>query len=326
VDLLALRVFLTRRVPNPVHSELNRLFNLRVHDSERPPDRSELLAGARGCSGLVTMLSDQVDEELLAAAGDGLRVVANYAVGYDNVDVDAATRRGVLVANTPDVLTEATAELAIALMLDLSRRVSEGDRFLRSGERWDWAPTFMLGSSPRGRTVGIVGLGRIGSEVARLGRELGMRVVYTTPGGPRPSPYEWQSLAELLECSDVVSLHCPLLPETRHLIGREELRAMRREAFLVNTARGPIVDEGALVDGLAAGEIAGAALDVFEHEPAVHQGLLGLDNVVLTPHLGSATHETRTAMGMLCVSALKSVLLEGRVPENVVNPQAVSLS
>jgi glyoxylate reductase len=307
-----------------VHSELDLCFDLRVHDSERRPDRSELLAGARRCSGLVTMLSDQVDEELLDAAGDGLRVVANYAVGYDNVDVDAATRRGVLVANTPDVLTEATAELAIALMLDLARRVSEGDRFLRSGERWDWAPTFMLGSSPRGRTLGIVGLGRIGAEVARLGRELGMRVVYTTPGGPRPSAYAWLPLAELLECSDVVSLHCPLLPETRHLIGQEELRAMRRDAFLVNTARGPIVDEDALFEGLAAGEIAGAALDVFEHEPAVHEGLLGLDNVVLTPHLGSATHETRTAMGMLCVSALKSVLLEGRVPENVVNRQAVS--
>jgi glyoxylate reductase len=307
-----------------VQSELNRLFDLRVHDSERPPGRSELLAGARGCSGLLTMLSDQVDEELLAAAGEGLRVVANYAVGYDNVDVDAATRRGILVANTPGVLTEATAELAVALMLDLSRRVCEGDRFLRSGEKWDWAPTFMLGSTLRGRTLGIVGLGRIGSEVGRLGKELGMRIVYTTPGGPRPSPYEWLQLTELLDCADVVSLHCPLLPETRHLIGREELRAMRREAFLVNTARGPVVDEDALVEGLATGEIAGAALDVFEDEPAVHEGLLGVDNVVLTPHLGSATHETRTAMGMLCVSALKSVLLEGRVPENVVNRQAVS--
>jgi glyoxylate reductase len=309
-----------------VHSELERLFDLHVHDSERPPDRPELLAGARGCAGLLTMLTDQVDDELLGAAGDGLRIVANYAVGYDNVDVDAATRRGVLVANTPDVLTEATAELAIGLMLGLSRRMCEGDRFLRSGESWDWAPTFMLGTTLRGRTLGIVGLGRIGSEVGRLGRELGMRVVYTTPGGPRPSPYEWLPLPELLDCSDVVSLHCPLLHETRHLIGREEIRAMGRDAFLVNTARGPIVDEDALVEGLGAGEIAGAALDVFENEPAVHEGLLGLDNVVLTPHLGSATHETRTAMGTLCVSALTSVLLEGRIPENVVNPQAVSLS
>ena len=309
-----------------MHSELERLFDFRVHDSELPPDRLELLAGARGCAGLLTMLSDQVDDELLVAAGDGLRVVANYAVGYDNVDVDAATRRGVLVANTPGVLTEATAELAIALMLSLSRLVCEGDRFLRSRESWNWAPTFMLGSTLRARTLGIVGLGRIGSEVGRLGRELGMRVVYTAPGGPRPSPYEWLPLPELLDCSDVVSLHCPLLPETRHLIGREEIRAMRQDAFLVNTARGPIVDEDALVEGLGAGEIAGAALDVFEHEPAVHEGLLDLDNVVLTPHLGSATHETRTAMGMLCVSALESVLLEGRVPENVVNPQAVSLS
>jgi glyoxylate reductase len=323
---VAHRVFLTRRVPGPVHSELERLFDLRVHDSERPPDRSELLAGAKGCAGLLTMLSDQVDEELLSAAGEGLRVVANYAVGYDNVDVEAATRRGVLVANTPGVLTEATAELAIALMLALSRRVCEGDRFLRSGESWTWAPTFMLGSTLRGRTLGIVGLGRIGSEVGRLGRELGMRVAYTAPGGSRPSPYEWLPLPELLDSSDVVSLHCPLLPETRHLIGREEIRAMRRDAFLVNTARGPIVDEDALVEGLRAGEIAGAALDVFEHEPAVHEGLLDLENVVLTPHLGSATHETRRDMGMLCVSALDSVLVQDRVPENVVNPQAVSLS
>jgi lactate dehydrogenase-like 2-hydroxyacid dehydrogenase len=272
------------------------------------------------------MLTDQVDGELLAAAGDGLRVVANYAVGYDNVDVDAATRRRVLVANTPEVLTEATAELAIALMLALSRRVSEGDRFLRAGAKWNWAPTFMLGSTLRGQTLGVVGLGRIGSEVGRLGRELGMRVVYNAPRGPRPSPYEWVPLDVLLKTSDVVSLHCPLLPETRHLIGRDELRAMRGKAFLINTARGPIVDEEALVEALAAREIAGAALDVFEREPDVRDGLLGLQNVLLTPHLGSATHETRTAMGMLCVSALASVLLEGRVPENVVNPQAVSLS
>jgi glyoxylate reductase len=272
------------------------------------------------------MLTDRVDEELLAAAGDDLRIVANHAVGYDNVDLAAATRRGVLVANTPDVLTQATAELAIALMLALVRRVCDGDRFLRSGPEWDWAPTFMLGSTLRGRTLGIVGLGRIGSEVARLGSELGMSVVYTAPSGPRMSRHEWLSLTELLERSDVVSLHCPLLPETRHLIGRAELQAMGPDSFLVNTARGPIVDEEALAEALGARTIAGAALDVFEREPEVTPGLLGLDNVVLSPHLGSATTETRIAMGMLCVEALESVLVEGCVPENAVNPQAVSLS
>jgi glyoxylate reductase len=315
------RVFLTRRVPGPVHSELERLFDVRAHDSERPPDRSLLLAGAEGCAGLLTMLSDQVDEELLVAAGDGLRVVANYAVGYDNVDVESATRRGVLIANTPGVLTEATAELAIALMLGLSRRVCEGDRFLRSGESWDWAPTFMLGSTLRGRTLGIVGLGRIGSEVGRLGRELGLRVVYTAPGGPRPSPYEWLPLRELLDCSDVVSLHCPLLPETRHLIGREEIRAMRRDAFLVNTARGPIVDEAALAGALRAGEIGAAGLDVFEREPEVHPDLLELDNVTIVPHLGTATVETRVAMGMTAVDNLLAAL-DGCRPPHLLNPDA----
>jgi glyoxylate reductase len=246
------------------------------------------------------MLTDRVDGELLAAAGPQLRVVANYAVGVDNVDLATAAERGVTVSNTPDVLTRATAELTIALVLALLRRVAEGDRFLRRREPWVWSPTFMLGAGLEGKTLGIVGFGRIGREVARLADGLGMRV--------RPGDLD----------ADVVSLHVPLTSETRHLIDEDALRRMRRDAFLVNTSRGPVVDEAALARALREGEIAGAALDVFECEPTIREELLELENVVLTPHLGSATAEARAAMGLLCVDALRAVLLEGRRPANAV--------
>ena len=316
-------VFVSRRVPEPVRAELERLFELAIHDSERPPARAELLAACAGAHGLVTMLTDCVDEELLGAAGPELAVVANYAVGYDNVDLPAATRRGIVVSNTPDVLTAATAEFTVALILDLARRVGEGDRLLRRRAEWVWAPTFMLGETLRGRTVGIVGLGRIGAEVARLCTALGMEVVYTSRRRRQASGLEWLPLDELLGGADVVTLHCPLTPETHHLIDRTALRRMRSDAVLVNTARGPIVDEEALVAALAAGELAGAALDVFEREPQVSERLLDFENVVLAPHLASATRQTREAMGMLCVQALTAVLLEHRSPPNAVNPEAL---
>ena len=318
---MAPRVYASRRVPERVRAELADGFDLALHDSELPPSRAELLAAAAGAEGLVTMLTDAVDAELLDAAGPRLRVVANYAVGYDNVDLAEATRREIVVSNTPGVLTEATAELTVALILALARRVSEGDRFLRRRGRWLWAPTFMLANGVRGRTLGIVGLGRIGSEVARMAEALGMRVVYTNRSGPGASKHEWVSFDELLARADVVTLHCPLTPETRHLIDGDALAAMRAGAVLVNTARGPIVDEAALAEALLRGDLAGAALDVFEHEPAVCEPLLGLENVVLAPHLGSATHETREAMGMLCVGALHAVLLEHGCPPNAVNPE-----
>ena len=311
-------VFLSRRVPQRVRGELERSFELAVHDDEAPPSRRELLEGAAGRDGLVTMLTDRVDAELFDAAGPQLRVVATYAVGVDNIDLDEAARRGIVVANTPDVLTHATAELTLALILTLSRRIVEGDRFVRSGKPWVLSPTFMLSRSARGRTLGVVGLGRIGGEVARLAQAAGMEVVYTARSPKQEAPWRFLPLDGLLSEADVVSLNCPLTPETRHLIGRDELRAMGPDALLVNTARGPIVDEAALAAALAAGDIAGAALDVFEHEPEVHPGLLGLENVVLVPHLGSATVETREAMGLLCVDALRAVLLEGRRPANAV--------
>ena len=262
-----------------------------------------------GVEGIVSMLTTRVDGAFLDRAGPQLRVVANYAVGVNNVDLAAAAERNVVVANTPDVLTKATAELAVGLMLALLRRIAEGDRFVRRREEWLFSLEFMLGSSLAGKRLLVVGPGRIGRETATLAEAFGARPTFAGRG---------DDLHALLAESDVVSLHVPLTPETRHLIDADALRAMPRTAVLVNTARGPIVDERALVDGLRTGEIAGAALDVFEREPEVEEGLLGLENVVLTPHLGSATRDTRIAMGMLCVDALRAVLLEGRRPANAV--------
>ncbi|MGH3328685.1 MAG: 2-hydroxyacid dehydrogenase, partial [Streptomycetales bacterium] len=303
------RVLVSRRVPAAVHRALGESFDLDYHDSERPLPRSELLGRTAGSDGLVTTLTEKVDAELLDAAGPRLHVVANYAVGFDNVDLEAADERDVLVSNTPDVLTTATAEFAVALVMSLLRRVTEGDRFLRRREPWIWAPTMMLGPGLAGRTLGIVGYGRIGREVARLAGALGMNVICTDIATPPAGDREQVSLPRLLDDADIVSLHCPLVPETRHLIGRQELARMRADAFLVNTARGPIVDEQALVDALRAGEIAGAALDVFEAEPRVTDALLEFENVVVTPHLASATQDTREAMGMLCLDALDAVLV-----------------
>ncbi len=288
-------VHLTGPVPEQVHAALAETFGL----AESP----------EGADGILSLLTTTVDGALLDRAGPQLRIVANYGVGVDNVDLDAAHARNVLVANTPDVLTDATAELAITLTLALLRRVAEGDRFLRRRKQWSFSLEFMLGESLRGKTFGVVGPGRIGRATARLAEALGARPVFAGRG---------DDLYALLSTADVVSLHCPLNAETFHLIDRVALERMRPSAVLVNTARGPIVDEAALVVALHEGVIAGAALDVYEREPEITEELLSLENVVLTPHLGSATKETREAMGMLAVSALRTVLIDGRTPPNVV--------
>jgi glyoxylate reductase len=289
----------------------------RVHEAAGVPaeieaelaDAFELVASPSGADGVVVTPAVAVDAAFLDAVGPQLRIVANYAVGLDNLDLDAIQARGIVASNTPGVLTNATAEHALALVLALLRRVVEGDRSLRRRDPWEWGPDFMVGEGLEGKEVLVVGAGRIGSRVAQLAEAHGARATFAGRN---------DDLLAALAQADVVTLHCPLTPETHHLLDARALAAMKPTAVLVNTARGPVVDETALIAALQAGTIAGAALDVFEHEPAVPEELLRLDNVVVTPHIASATREARLAMGRLVVSALRAVLLEGRVPDNAV--------
>ena len=270
-------------------------------DAAGPASHDELVRRIAGKQALVSMVTDTVDRAVIDA-GRELRVIANVAVGYNNVDVAAARERGIVVTNTPDVLTDATADLTMALILAVTRRLGEGERMVRRGDWKGWAFDQLLGMQLRGRQLGIVGWGRIGRGVAARASAFGMTIVHTSR-----SP-DGMPLDRLLSTSDVVSLHVPLTPETRHLIGQPELARMKRSAFLVNTTRGPVVDEAALAWALKNRLISGAALDVYEREPEVHPDLLPLENVVLAPHLGSATTETRTAMADLAVSNALAVL------------------
>jgi glyoxylate reductase len=298
------RFAVTRRIPEPALELLDGAGDLWVSDRDAPLTRDELHQALSGATAAVTLLHDRVDGELLDAAGRQLRCVANVAVGYDNIDLEAATGRGVVVTNTPDVLTEATADLTLGLILMATRRLGEGERTIRGRRPWSWHMFYMLGSGLQGKTLGVVGLGGIGAAVARRALAFGMRIAYAAPRAADDRLEQELDavrlpLDELLAQADIVTLHCPLSEETRHLIDARRLQAMRPTAFLVNAARGPIVDEAALVEALRDGTIAGAALDVFEREPEVEPGLLELENVVLVPHLGSATLETRTAMAVL---------------------------
>jgi glyoxylate reductase len=303
----------TRRLPPAAAEVLEGAGEVWSSPHERALSAGELRERVAGAAALVAMLHDRVDEALLEGAGEALRCVANVAVGYDNIDLEAARRRGVVVTNTPGVLTEATADLALALILMVTRRLGEGERLVRSGREWGWDLEFMLGAGVQGRTLGIVGLGQIGRAVARRAAALGMRIAYAAP---RRAPREVEEelgaerleLGELLAAADVVSLHCPLNAETRHLLDARRLGLMKPTAFLVNAARGPLVDEAALVEALRSGGIAGAALDVYEHEPELEPGLRELDNVVVLPHLGSATRETRAEMALLAARNVAAVL------------------
>lgn len=303
----------TNRLPGRAVEMVREAGEVRIDERETALPRGELLELVQGADAVLTLLHDRVDEELLEAAGPQLRCVANVAVGYDNVDLGAAARRGVVVTNTPGVLDDATADLTMALILAATRRIAEGDRLIRAGQPWTWGMSFMLGSDLRGKLLGIVGLGGIGRRVAERARAFGMRIAYHQR---QEAPAEVAAalaadrlpLEELLERADVLSLHCPLTPETRRLIDAEALRRMKPSAILVNAARGPIVEERALAEALAERRIAAAGLDVYEREPQVEPALLGLENVVLTPHLGSATVETRAAMAELAARNAISVL------------------
>ena len=321
------KIVVTRRIPEPAVELLREAGDVWVSPDDRPLETQELHDAVSGADIAVTLLHDRVDDAFLDAAGDQLRAVCNVAVGFDNIDVPAATKRGVLIANTPAVLTEATADLAMTLILAVTRRIGEGERLIRNREKWSWHMFMLLGMGLQEKTLGVVGMGAIGQALARRAKAFGMEIVYSDA---RPASDEVErelgarrvELDALLETADVVSIHAPLMDSTRHLIDAQALARMKDTAYLVNSARGPIIDEAALVEALRSGQIAGAGLDVYENEPEVDPGLIELDNVVLLPHLGSATIETRTAMGVLAARNALAVL-SGEDPPTPVNPEVL---
>lgn len=316
------RVVVTGKIPAGGLERLKAEHDVTSWDSEDAISREELLAMVVGADAIVSLLTEKIDGELLDAAGPQLKSVSNVAVGYNNIDVPACEQRGVIVTNTPGVLTDATADIAMSLILMATRRLGEGERVIRSQTPWQWGMFYMLGMGLQGRQLGIVGMGQIGIATARRAKAFGMNIAYT-----RRSPLEdhvieeldatFMTMDELIESSDVLSLHCPYSPATHHLISENQLARMKNSAYLINTARGPIVDEDALVQALKSGQIAGAGLDVFENEPTVHPGLLELDNAVLIPHLGSATVETRAAMADIAATNALAIL-SGNAAPNIV--------
>jgi len=307
------RIIVAGRIPDAGLDVLRPHGNVWGWKHDEPIEIDELYQRIADADAVLTLLTTKVDRDFLDAAGPKLKVVSNVAVGYNNIDVAACRERGVVATNTPGVLTDATADIAMALILMCTRRLGEGERIVRSKESWQWGMFMLLGSAIQGRRLGIVGMGAIGQALARRARAFGMSVAYSNRRAVS-SEIEAElaadrlSLDELLATSDVVSINCPYSPETHHLIGPEQFELMRSSAYLINTARGPIVDEAALVHALRTGEIAGAGLDVYEHEPQLQPGLVDLDNAVLIPHLGSATIETRAAMATLAARNTVAVL------------------
>ena len=319
-------ILITRELPEAALGLARRNLDVEIPEGNQALSREELIKRIRDKEGLVSLLTDTIDEEVLSAA-PGLKVVSNVAVGFNNIDVAACTRRGVWVTNTPGILTETTADFTWVLLLATARRVVEGDRYVRAGKFKEWQLMLLLGSDVHGKTLGILGFGRIGQAVARRALGFGMRVLYhdlhcADPAVETELRATYVDKAALLRESDFLTVHTLLTPETHHLIGANELRAMKPTAFLINAARGPIVHEEALVQALKKGWIAGAGLDVYEEEPVVHPGLLTLPNVVLAPHIASASRETRTKMALMAVENCIAVL-QGRTPPNPVNPEVL---
>ncbi|HET7563916.1 MAG TPA: D-glycerate dehydrogenase [Gemmatimonadaceae bacterium] len=317
-------VVVTRRLPAPVEARLSELFDARLSPDDRPLDATALTETVRTADGLLCTVTDRLTAKVLSTEPRRLRIIANFGVGYNHIDVAAARANDIVVTNTPDVLTDDTADLAVTLMLMVARRTGEGERVVRDGEWTGWGPTHMLGTRVTGKTLGLIGMGRIGRGVAYRARHgFGMRVLFYDPS---PVPEDEvvrlgaerrDSIEAVLRESDFVSLHCPATPETHHLMNADRLAEMQPAAFLINTSRGDVVDEAALVEALCAHTIAGAGLDVFEREPAVTPALLGMNNVVLLPHLGSATHETRVAMGERAIQNLVA-FFRGETPRDKV--------
>ncbi len=321
------KIFITRRLPEE-GLRLLKEHELEIYEGDAPPSKEEIIEGVKDKDALICLLTDKIDAEVMDSAPN-LKIIANYAVGIDNIDVEEATKRGILVTNTPGVLTETVADLAWALLMAIARRIVEGDKFMREGKFKGWAPLLMLGSDVYGKTIGIIGAGRIGSAVARRAKGFNMRILYYSRKRNEKLEEEcnakYVDLETLLKEADFVSLHTPLTEETYHMIGEKELKMMKPTAYLINTARGKCVDEDALVKALKEGWIKGAALDVFENEPAIHPELKKLDNVVLTPHIGSASYETRSKMAVMVAKNVIAAL-EGKLPPNCVNPEAYGKS
>ena len=322
-----MKVYITRRIPEPGIEMIRKEHDVEVNPYDRVLTREELLQAVKGRDGIHCLLTDKIDAEVFDAAGPQLKVVSNYAVGYDNIDVDEATKRGIVVTNTPGVLTETTADLAWALIMSVARRIVEADKFTRAGKYDGWAPMLFLGQDIYGKTLGIIGMGRIGQAVARRAKGFNMKVLYNDI---RRIPEELEkelnatfaSMDEVIENSDFISLHTYLSPETYHLINEEKLKRMKKTAYLINTSRGPVIDEAALVKALKEGWIAGAGLDVYEFEPKLVPGLAECENAVLLPHIASASVETRTKMATMAAENLLAVLA-GRMPPNPVNPEVM---
>ncbi len=323
------KIFVTRKLPGPAMDMLDTECDMTVNPHDRPVSRKELEKAIEGIDGLLCLLTDTIDEDLLAKS-TRLKIVSNYAVGYDNIDVDACSKRNIAVSNTPGVLTEATADLAWALLMAGARRLVEADRYVREGRFKSWGPMLFLGHEVNNKTLGIVGFGRIGRAVAKRAGGFNMRILYNSRSRvgeevEKSLGVEYRPLNQLFKEADYISLHLPLNEETRQMIGAKELKLMKSSAILVNTSRGPVIDEKALVRALKQNEIAGAALDVYEHEPALAPGLTELPNAVLAPHIASATTETRTKMAVMAVKNLLAGLKGEKIP-NLVNRELNNLS
>jgi glyoxylate reductase len=318
------KIFVTRKIPGDSLEKLkSKEYEVVISDLGRPLTPEELLEGIKGTDAIMSLLSDKIDGDVMDAAGPQLKIISNYAVGFDNIDIDAATKRGIVVTNTPsDEVNEAVAEHTWALILALARRIVEADEATRHGAYKGWEPDIFLGTNLIGKTLGIVGMGRIGSMVARRAQGYKMKVLYNKhtpdPEVERELGVKFVPLDELLNQSDFVTLHVPLTPETRHMINKESLAKMKKGSYLVNTARGPVVSERDLIDALANGQLAGAALDVFDNEPNISPELIGNQQVITTPHIASATREARNKMGEQAVSAIID-MLSGIKPQNIVD-------
>jgi glyoxylate reductase len=321
------KVFVTRKILEEGLNMLRERYDVEVSDYDGVIPREMLLKKVKGADALVSLLTDNIDAEVMDAAGPNLKIIANYAVGYNNIDVEEATKRGIMVTNTPGVLTETTADFAWTLLMAIARRIVEADKFVREGKFRGWEPMLLLGTDVFGATLGIVGFGRIGQAMARRALGFNMRVLYYDNSRvdeqlEKELKATFVDLPTLLKESDFVTLHVPLTKQTHHLIGEKELKMMRKDAYLINTARGPVVDEKALVKALKEGWIKGAALDVFENEPEIEPELLKLDNVVLAPHIASASYATRSKMSVMVAENIIKAL-NGEVPPNLVNPEVL---